>query len=732
MSDGLQPQIDDGDASGSIDRGQIMRAVRRRRLAIAGATLGAFLLALAFVTLTRPRYTAEAKVLVENQESYLTKPDKASSADSALPPDAEAVQSQLQIIQSRDLARRAIKELNLVGNKEFDPSAGGGGTLGRVMVMLGLARNPVESSPEDRVLDTYFEKLAVLSPVKTRILSIEFSSSDPELAARGANAIADIYIDTQSRAKREAARQIAASLASQNADVKTRLAEAESRAESFRLRSGLLVGANNLTITAQQLADINTQLAMARTQQADAQAKARLIRDMVKQGRVGDVPDVANNDLIRKYSEQLIVFKGQMAEESRTLLPGHPRIKELSAKITDLENSIRVAAGKTVRTLENESRIAGSRVENLHATLESQKKVAGTANADDVTLREYESEAKLLKEQLESNVGKYQEALARQGALSTPADARVISRAVVPALPSFPKKVPILVSATLAGLVVSAGAVVAGELLSGRPDIGGRGRSYAPPAPVAPMPSSAPVLGILHRKKPETEEPEPEAAAAPAAPAEPETVAPPHGTSDLPVHAGAGGGLAEKIGAAGVAGNAVVTLVAGAGPGHSAAAHAVALARALSRARRTILVNLDGAALEAERLVDVATPAGLSELLRGDCSFAEAINRDRMTRLHVLAHGEGAPVEGQEGLDLVLDALCETYDHLVLVAPRPDASRLAADLAPYADFAIVSVAADAPEPELQAARDALSSNGAGEIFVMTGTPAMPRERMGVA
>ena len=726
MSEGLQPRTGEDDAPGSIGQGQIGRVLARRKYLIAGATLGAFLLGLAFVTLARQRYTAEAKVLVENQESYLTKPDKASSADSALPPDAEAVQSQLQIIQSRDLARRAIKELGLVGNKEFDPSAGGGGTLGRVMVMLGLARNPVDASPEDRVLDSYFEKLAVLSPVKTRILSIEFSSSDPELAARGANTIADIYIDTQSKAKRDAARQIAASLATQIADLKTRLEEAESRAERFRLKSGLLVGANNLTITAQQLADVNAQLAMARTHQADAQAKARLIKDMVRQGRIADVPDVANNELTRRVSEQLITFQSTLAQESRTLLPGHPRIKELSAQIADLENAIRRAAEKTVRTLENESRISGSRVENLQATLEAQKKVAGTANADEVTLRQYESEAKLLKEQLEGNTTKYQEALARQGALSTPADARVISRAVVPALPSFPKKIPILVSATLAGLVLSMGGVVASELLSGRPDSGAQGFRYAPPVPVPPLKANSPVLALLRRKKPESGPVE--AVADPVAPEAPPVPV----VQGDPVYCGIDAALAEKIGAASAAGHAIVTLLAAVDGGRSAGAEAILLARALSASHRTIIVNLDADAFDIERLVDVSSPAGLSELLEGECSFAEAINRDRMTRLHVLAHGEGVAIDDRQGLDLVLDALCETYDQLVLVAPSPSVSGVAASFAPYADFAILVAPAGASETAVQDACMSLGKDGPGEVLVVSDAPADSRERIGAA
>ena len=725
------------DSSGSVDLSQIGRALARRKYWIAGATLGALLLGLAFVTLAKPRYTAEAKVLIENQEGYFTRPDKASTADLNTAPDAEAVQSQVQLLQSRDLARRAIKELNLVGNREFDPQAGGGGALGRVMVLLGLQRDPTLASPEDRVLDTYFEKLTVFSLVKTRVLSVEFSSQDPDMAARAANTIADLYIDVQSRAKRDTARQVAASLASLITDLKTRLAIAENKAENFRLKSGLLVGANNLTITAQQLGDINTQLSVARAQQADAHAKARLIRDMVRQGRVGDVPDVANNDLIRRISEQRVSLRAQMALESRTLLPGHPRIKELTAQVADLEGELRSAAEKTMRTLENDARIAGSRVENLQATLESQKRVAGTANADDVTLRQFDSESRLLKEQLEANTAKFQEAVARENALSTPADARVISRAVAPPLPSFPKKVPVLASVTLAGLIFSMGSVVAGELLSGRAAV-----------PLHPLPRDVPAHAaagpVMRARKEPALEPVPASAEFAPEPSPPDGIspeaapqiaaAPSMGPSEASRDmARDGAHLAERIAGASATGHAVVSMMVAPDANVSVAAAAISLARALARNHRTILVNLDAEAREIDELAPSAEIAvaghddsvpddglqeGLAALLAGHVSFAEVIHRDRLTRLHVLTHGDGF-ISGTGGLDLVLDALCETYDHVVLVAPVLSRSDMASSLAPYADFAVLATAAADNDPVVLAACADLEKVGAGKVLVVS-------------
>ena len=422
---------DDG-ATNDVDLSAIGRVLLKRRWWVIGPTLAAFVGALIFVNVVKPRYSADARLLLENQESFLTRADKGERVDPTAP-DAEAVQSQIQLLTSRDLARRVIKTLGLQGNPEFDPLADGMSALTRVLVLLGIVRDPTRMSPEDRILEKFSDRLAVLSPTKTRVLSVEFTSRDPDLAARGANAVAETYIEMQQEAKRANARAAAQSLATLVADLKTRVAEAEARVEDFRSRSGLLIGSNNAVIPTQQLGELNNQLSSARAVRADAEAKAKLLREMLRQGRVGDIPDVANNEMMRRIYEQRVALRAQLALESRTLLPMHPRIKELTAQLADLDAQWRMSAERTARTLENDARIAASRVENLQSALDDQKRVAGAAGAEEVHLRELERAAKLLKEQLETE---FDEISGGAGARASKGDAR--RRAHHPARPGAP------------------------------------------------------------------------------------------------------------------------------------------------------------------------------------------------------------------------------------------------------------------------------------------------------
>src|ERR1700744_1765722 len=122
------------------------------------------------------------------------------------------------------------------------------------------------------------------------------------------------------------------------------------------------------------MGEINTQLNNARALKSDAETKARLIREMLQGGKPIEASEVLNSELMRRLFEQRVTLRGQLAEQSSTLLDNHPRIKELKAHIGDLDHQIRDEAGKISRSLDNDSRIAGGRVDSLSASLDQLKK----------------------------------------------------------------------------------------------------------------------------------------------------------------------------------------------------------------------------------------------------------------------------------------------------------------------------------------------------------------------
>jgi polysaccharide biosynthesis transport protein len=248
--------------------------IRRRRRWIFLSAIAAALLPSGFVLFASSGYTGVAKVLLEDQESYPVRPDEASGSDSpAINP--EAVQSQADAVASADLARKVIERLDLAANPEFAAS--------------GEAER--SDRVDQRVVDNFLSRLSVFPVPKSRVLQIEFVSRDSGLAARAANTIAEVFLQSQTEAEANAVRAASAGLSRRIEELRGKVAAADAKVEAYCAEAGLIAGANGQTVPVLQLANLNAELSSARSALASATAKAALLRDLQQQRRLDEAPD---------------------------------------------------------------------------------------------------------------------------------------------------------------------------------------------------------------------------------------------------------------------------------------------------------------------------------------------------------------------------------------------------------------------------------------------------------
>lgn len=497
-----------GEPQSEADLPAIGRSLWNKKALILGPTLLAAVIALFVTGSMTPMYRSDAQVLVESNDTVYTRPGpEGNQGVEKQAADELAVQSQVQLLLSRDLAREVVNRLKLAETDEFDPGTGAVGLVKRIMILTGLSRDPMQMNLDERVLDAFYDQLNVYAVPQSRVIVIEFSSVDPERAALIANTIAETYLEFQQEAKQSTTRKASDWLGAQIKDLSRNVAEAEARVEEFRSKQNLFVGSNNATVTTQQLGELNTQLSNARAQQADAVAKANSIRDALKTGKLESL-DIQNSELLRALTQQRVGLAANMAREGRVYLPGHPRMKELAAQQASLDQEIRSEALKLARAFENEANVAASRVSSAQATLDAQKKVSGSASEQEVQLRALDREAKAQRDLLEQFLSRYRDAVARERVEAIPPDARIISRASPTNTPYSPRPVAItaltaiaifilLVVAFTASefMIVSAGAepVPARTPPPENPPVNPYARPADPPPPVAPFaPPAAP------------------------------------------------------------------------------------------------------------------------------------------------------------------------------------------------------------------------------------------------
>ena len=684
---------------GDLDLRVIWQTLKRKKRWVIIPTLCAFGLALAAVNLVTPRYKSEARILIDGRENVFLRPNGERNEERAAL-DPEAVTSQVQLVLSRDLARDVIKKNKLAENPEFDPVLRGVSPIKSLLALFGIGRDPFRMTPEERVLDAYYQRLTAYAVDKSRVIVIEFQSRDPELAARVANSIADGYLVLQQGARREQAKAAGQWLSGEIDNLRKKVADAEARVEDFRSKSSLFIGTNNTSLSNQQLGELNTQLNNARALKSDAESKARLIREMLKTGKPLEASDVLNSELMRRLQEQRVTLRAQLAEQSSTLLDQHPRIKELKAQLADLDHQIREEAGKISRSLENDARIASGRVDGLSNSLDRLKKQATSSNGDDVKLRALEREAKAERDLLESYLAKYREATARENIDAAPADGRIISRGIVSNTPAYPKKLPIVLIATLATLMLTAGYIATGELL----------RMTAPRA--SAMFSSVParVAAVV-------------APAAPIAPAMTPAVRDTH--PDLAADVSEIDQLANELRDEGEAARKITIM--GTGQNETVTLTALTLARLLARSAKVVLVDLSPSSPTLTAVsVDPAAP-GLADLMLGEASFGQVITRDKLSPVHLV--GAGRPGTDRAllqspRLTLALDALLRVYDHVLLDAGT--ATDLPARLlTENARAILVPDASMSPEAQVRM-REQLQAIGFGSVTTLS-RPSQPSD-----
>ncbi len=656
--------------------------------------------------LVKPLYTSQTTILIQAGESALTQATQVNPGDAAAALDEQAITSQVQLIRSRDLAKSVAAKLDLASKAEFNPTLRGSSYVDKLLKMVGLAPK-TGRSVEDLVLDTYYKRLSVYAVDKSRVIVIEFDSTDPALAADAANAIAEGYIALQREAKRTSTADAAQYLSAQIGELRTKVKDAEAKVETFRSKNDLFASGSlaNTTLPQQQLGDLSTELAKVRSTMADAQAKADQIRAALKAGVTPNVPEVLNSPLIQRLVEQEVALRSQVAQLSVTLGPEHPRMRELKAQVADLDRQIATELHKIVDALDAEVALNQARAKELNAALSQQKVATGQANDAGVELAALQREAAAQRDLLDVYLRRYREAVSREQASLPPADARVISQAAISSEPSFPKLVPMSSAAAAVALILAIAFVLLRELASGRPM-----RRVAFDDVVPPVPDAMPVGGHLRWAD--------DHSVRRMMPAEP-TLAP-----DLVDR------VEELLAAitgeiiADGAKRVLVTLAEGSDDNGRPLA-AVALARALARAdTRTVVVDLRGDNANTVSMSEETDLPGFSDLFDGEASFAQVIFRDRRSRVHFIPAGH-APLAAanldKERLETILSALALTYDCVILDA----GDEMIATLGVTADLAVVVSEYGASDPRTKGAFDRITVASDARIVLLMVDPDAP-------
>ena len=687
-----------------VDLRDVLAGLWRRKRGLVLTTLVAALAGTAFAFSATPRYTAEARVIVDKFDTAFSRSDRAD--DSARDVSEQLVTSQLEVLRSRDIAKRVVEILGLTDNPEFSGRGVPVSLVTRTLAFLGLVGDPRKKTPEQLAIENYYRNLVVYLVPKSQVIAIEFTSRAPEMAAKLANTMADTYVVETRQAQSEPTGRARDWLAGQIEELRGKVVASETAAEEFRAKAGLLRG-TSATLGTQELSELNSQIILAESNRSEAQAKAKAIREVLaRTGTVDASVAVLDSALIQRLREAQVALLRTRAEFSTVYLGNHPKLIAIGRELADLDRQMRTEALKIVDRLGQEARIAAAREASLRSSLNNLKSRASETNVDDVKLRALEREAAANRSLLETFLNRYTDARARETVNAQPGLARVISRADVPTDPSYPKRGPIVLLSAIAGFAIALGLAFLAEVMAA---IARLERQAAMPRPTMandPPPSPAPFPSV-----------EP-VAASPfdlrSAMAQPALC---HGLGG-PSLAIIGSWIQSQRQTLGAKRVAIIRLT-----GDDGQALLTGLGRWFAtHATRIMAVDCDlaGAASGAD------DRPGLAELLSGAAAFSGVVVLDAESPLQLIPagrdRGSAAALLASARFDAVLEALDQNYDIVLLDLGMASPETVPLVLKSHATLIVVS-GARAQDAALLCGSLAASGVRAARFVIDSGAPA---------
>ena len=451
--------------SQSLNVADVIRGIWRRKAMLATLTFIGLALGAATVFLSKPTYQTEAQIIIENSATSFERANSDLQSSTVAPLDDRFITSQVSVIKSGDLLGRVTDQLALKDNPEFNAALTQISFVKSILIATGFADDPNLFTGRENALKTVGSKLSVAAILDSNIVTITARMNDKKAAADVANAVADAYVAStreNDAGSTERARQW---LGGQISDLRLKVSESENAVEKYRAEAGLLKG-QTATLGIQQISELNSQIGVAENAAGEAAARAAEIKSLLASGGIEASSDVLNSPLIQNLREQQSAANRKMSELSATYLPNHPKMIAAQKELAAITSSLKREALKVVDSLQGQAKVAGQRAEALRANLEKLKGRESGANISDVKLKGLEREAQANRTLLESMLGRYADASARQDVSQQPSKARIIQRAAIPPTPYFPKVGPTIFLTTMAGLALGLGLAFILEVMS--------------------------------------------------------------------------------------------------------------------------------------------------------------------------------------------------------------------------------------------------------------------------
>jgi chain length determinant protein EpsF len=430
-----------------MDLKQYILALGARRKAFFVALIATIVTAIAVALIVPKKYVATASLMMDARDEQTMSPARLTPRERAT-----FLQTQVDLLMSNRISTQVARDLKLAqrpGVREaWEQDTGGLGSI------------------DEWIAEGLRLKLEIDTSVSSLVL-VGFSSDDPKYAAEVANGFAKAYLDTVLQLRTEPTREAAKWFDEQLKTLRTQVVQAQSRLNSYQKQKGILAEDARLDVESTRLAELSTQLMVARNATYDALSRYKQATEVVESGVSPEaIPDVLSNAHLNALKVDLSRVEGRLEQESAVLGPNHPQYLRTTAEVQALREKLKSETRKLVAGLGNAVQQSRKREADLQTAIEAQ-------NQRLLNVKDYRIDMAAMSRDIEAAQRSYDAVLTRYmsnkiDATANTTNVMLLSPASEPIKPVHPKVGLIAGLSVVLGLLLAAGIVYVLEMLDRR------------------------------------------------------------------------------------------------------------------------------------------------------------------------------------------------------------------------------------------------------------------------
>ena len=367
------------------------------------------------------------------------------------------IQTQLEILKSRELAEKLVRRLNLAADPAIDPR--------QRPPALNLPIHlrdwiPAGWLPERPPLEKDALNAAAISAVQSNLdvqlvrnsllIRVSFESTDKNLSAKVANTLADVYIESDLESRLQMTQKAGAWLTERVKGLKANLDASERALQQFRDKEKIVDTKGIALGVSGEVTSLTTAMVAAHQKVAELENSYRQVQSVLKgesRAKLDSIPAVLRSPSVIPLKTAEAEAERKLAELSNRYGANHPKIIAAESDLRAARENTQKVVDSVVSSITREYEVAKATEKSMQAALDKSKGEIQDMNRKEFQLAALERDVQTNRQLYDLFVSRAKETGVMGGEMQSTI-ARVVDPAIVPGGPIKPNK-PRIISISL-------------------------------------------------------------------------------------------------------------------------------------------------------------------------------------------------------------------------------------------------------------------------------------------